>query len=466
MVADYASLEKNLPEVSVIGSMLIDDRTVPMLMQELTPEHFTDGELRHVFEAIREIFQRHGNVDVTTVLGQLGDEGYAPKLIAVMDLTPTAANCMEYARILRDRRTLRQIQGACMEILSEGTDLDRAKELLAGAAGLLAERPNDRGRSYVELLADLLTRQADKTPPDYLDWGIEALNKKLHAGPGRFILLGADSSVGKTALALQFALAIAKAGKSVGFFSYETTLADAADRLAANDADVSLSRIKAKGLERGEIERIIQAATDFGEKNLYIQESARYTVDQLRAKTIAKGFRVIVIDYVQLIPTRRRERYDAVTEISIGLHAMAQELGVTVIGLSQVTVPETDKKGRRRYITKEDLRESRQLKQDADIILLLDLVEPTDPYGNRILQVAKNRDGPLGRVVLQFRPSRMRFVYVDPVESEADKKRREKLAAMDAKREAERQARADAADWKERQGDMFQDIDDKEDIPF
>ena len=373
LTASYEELQANEAEVSVIGSMLIDDRCIPEVMQELTADDFTDNDTRHMFEAIQAIFLQRGKVDATTVLGQLAAEGYAKKLYAIMDITPTAANCLEYAKILRDRRQLREIQQACMEIVSSGQDLAGAREILMKAAGIAVQKQADKDRSYGELISELLDRQRDKTPPDYLDWGIKALNEKLHAGPGRFIILGADSSVGKTALALQFALAISQR-KRVGFFSYETTLADATDRLIANDADVSLGRLKGKHLTDEEANAILQAGMRSDKRNLRILETARYTVEDIRAKTIARGFQVIFVDYVQLIPTRKKDRYEAVTEISIGLHALAQELGVTVIGLSQVRPP--DKTGKKN-LTMDDLRESRQLKHDADVILIL---EPCDEF--------------------------------------------------------------------------------------
>lgn len=460
----------NSAEASVIGSMLIEPGCVPELMQELTAEDFTDGTLRLYFETIRRNFLQRIPLDIVTVVSSLGvgeeaQNRHAAKMVDLMTMTPTAANCLYYARIIRDRRQLRQIQAACAAA-AQGKTLEDARELLTKAAGLLVQKQADRDKGYGDLIAELVSRQ-DKTEPDYLDWGIPALNEKLHAGPGRFVILGADSSVGKTALALQFALQISKR-KRVGFFSYETTLGDATDRLIANDADVSLGRLKGKHLTDEEMDAIMEAGERSDKRQLRILETARYTVEDIRAKTIARGFEVIFVDYVQMIPTRKRDRYEAVTEISIGLHALAQELGVTVIGLSQVTVPETDKKGRRRYISKEDLRESRQLKQDADVILLLDLMDPTDRNGYRVLQIEKNRDGPLAHMVLSFDPSRMRFGYVDPPESDTDKRSRERCERMDAKREAQREKELRTDEQKKLQGSLLEGWTDVEegDLPF
>ena len=461
---------KQSAETAVLGSMLIDDRCIPALMQGLGADDFPTPELRHVFEAIRGLFLERGPVDAVTVLDRLGKKSYEPLLQELMQITPTAANCMAYARILREQRQLREIQSVCMQICEAGTDLAAARSLLSQAAGLLVERQRDRDMSLTELILDLQDRQNDKTPPNQLDFGISALNELVRLGPGRFAILGADSSVGKTALALQFALQFARTGKRVGFFSYETTLPDAADRIVANDADVSLTRIKGKKLGIEEIEKICDAGLRSNKENLRVLETARYTVSDIRAKTIARGFEVILVDYVQLIPTRRADRYEAVTEISIELHALAQELGVTVIGLSQVTVPETKRDGDRRYISKDDLRESRQLKQDADVIMLLDLVDPKDRNSKRILKVDKNRDGPLGYVVLDFHPSRMRFDYVAPYEDPEQAKSKKRTEKMDANREAKLAKEQEAARGGELegQGSVFTELPDGEggDLPF
>lgn len=469
MLREKRSMLDNYAEVGVLGSMLIDDRCIGELMQQLTPDDFPDTDARHIFEAIQSLFLARSPIDPVTVQARLGTRAYKDLLAACIQQTPTTANCDAYARILRDNRQLREIQTACMAITEDGVDLARAREILAGAAGLLVDKQNKRDRSYGELISDLIDRQRDRTPPDHLDFGIPALTEKLALGPGKFAIIGADSSVGKTALALQFALEISKK-KSVGFFSYETTLADAADRLVANDADVSLGRTKHKLLGEEEMQQVVAAGVRSADRDLRILETARYTVEDIRAKTIARGFEVIFVDYVQLIPTRKHDRYEAVTDISIGLHAIAQELGVTVIGLSQVTVPETNRSGDRRYISKDDLRESRQLKQDADVILLMDLVDPKDRDGNRVLIIDKNRDGPLGHLILNFRPSRMRFDYVPPYEDPETAKARERCAKMDANRAERLRKEAEKARGgvMEGQDSIFRELPNDEggDIPF
>ena len=408
-------------QLAVLGSMLIDDATVPILMRTLKAEDFPDSAYRHIFEAIRDVFLSGTAVDPVTVLDRLG-KPYGPTLRELMDLTPTAANCETYARILQEDRMLTEIQTACRKAAFADTFAE-AYQALIRAAGLLLDGGSSREATYGDLVHDYVMRQQDRTPPDYLDFGIPEVNDQVHISPGRFVVLGADSSVGKTALALQFARQIARSGKKVGFFSYETALEDAADRLVSNAAGISLTAGKSKKLTAQELARAQAEDAGMGALPLKVMETADFTVDDIKAKTLAEQFRVIFIDYVQLIPTDYREAKDAVSFISKALHRMAQQLGVTVFALSQVTLPEKKADGSRRYISKEDLRESKQLKMDAEAVLLLDMWTTSSLFGDRILIVGKNKDGPLGNVRLKFEPQFMRFSYRPPEEEKPKKKK-------------------------------------------
>lgn len=263
--------------------------------------------------------------------------------------------------------------------------------------------------SYGQMLHDFLDRQADRSPPRHLRWGFRPLDKLLTVSPGRFIILGADSSVGKTAFALQLARSMAGEGQRVGFFSFETSCEDAMDRIVANRAEVPLPRTKQKALSTEDYRRVTAEADDYHKLPLEIVEAAGCTVEELRSLTLAGRYEIIFIDYVQLIPARGSERWQVVTEVSMALHTMAQQLGVTVIALSQVTPPEADKNGKRRMLAKGDLRESRQLINDADVILMMDLENPALRDSRRVLMIDKNKDGPVGKLYLNFEPEHMRF---------------------------------------------------------
>ena len=428
---------------AVLGDLLVFPEDVAAgLFHRLKAEDFSDPALRNVFQAARDLWLQQRPVDPVTVQAALGSE-YDNMLKDLILMTATSTNWEAYCEIVSKEARLSRIHALALRIATS-PDLDETRTLLSDAAAQLAEQSRTRAKTYTELISDYLDRQNDPRPPQYLDWGIEALNKQLSISPGRFIVLGADSSVGKTALALQLGINIAKTGRRVGFFSYETSHADAADRILANTADVAMVRTKRKILRETDYRAVMEEGQASAEVPFTLEESADCTVDDLRALTLAGRYEVIFIDYVQLVPTQQQERWQAVTEVSMGLHRMAQSLGVTVIALSQVTPPEKPKgKGRRRPIGREDLRESRQLLHDAEAILILDLEDPEDFQGLRSLRIAKNKDGPLGYILLQFDPYHMRFSYVPPYEDEGDLKAKERNAKMDANREA-RKAKAAA----------------------
>jgi len=448
-------------QTGVLGALLLwPEELAGQILQRLAPEDFPDPTLRNLFRGARQLWLSKKTVDPVLLVESLG-KAYADPVAQIVGMTSTKAHWEQYCRQLRENHQLAEIQSAALAIASQGTGLADARRLLAEASRLLIQDGELREGTYAELMADFVTRQMDPAPPDYLDFGMPALNKRLQIGARRFVILGAESSTGKTALALQLARNIARNGKRVGFFSYETSKEDLADRLAANAALIELNQAKVKKVPPDGLRRAADEADQ--ELPLKIMESSRYTIDDLRAKILAEGFQVVFVDYLQLIPVRARERWQAVTQISMDLHVMAQELGITVIALSQVTPPQKDKKGWRPWISMGDLRESRQLSQDADAILLLDLCDVKDRKSDRVLIIDKNKDGPLGNLVLRFAPQYMRFEPIMPPEDHPYYQVMKFLRQVNQERRAE-QAKAEKGDSVQVK---FEDYsEDDGDLPF
>ena len=379
-------------ETAVLGSLLIDPQLAGEVFHQISPDDFHDPTTRNIFAVARDLFFERAALDPVTVVERAG-KAYAQSVADIIRATPTSNNCGEYMRLLKDGAALRRMQTLGLQLCSAPT-AEAGRQILASAQELLSRRQSRRARTYAEMVSDFLDRMADPTPPDLLDFGIPQLNAVVKISKGRFVIIGADSSTGKTAFALQMAYNLARGGKRVGFFSYETSLEDAEDRVLSNSVETKLGDIKAKKIN----EYVMRRAFNEG----------------LRAETLCRQFDVIFIDYVQIVPGTRAEhnRFETVTETSILLHAMAQQLGVTIVALSQVTPPEPNlKTGKRRRLRKEDLRESRQLIQDAEAILIMDLETPGDTSSPRLLICDKNKDGPLGQVKLDFDPEHMRFTY-------------------------------------------------------
>ena len=395
-------------QAAVIGALLIDpERVIGGVMRTLSPEDFS-GEYRTAFAAIREVWAGGARVDPVVVLGQLGS-GYRDLLRRCMDECPTTANTEAHCRVVQEQSALRDLRAVGLRLAGAASSGD-AREILAGAQKLLAERQGLRGRPVYELMAEFVLWLQDPAPPNYLPWGLRQLDETLTAERGDFIVLGADSSVGKTALAVQLAWAMAAKGVRVGSFSLETNSLKLTRRLAAQRARVPMSAIKAKAVTGEQMADVIALGQAANKIPLMIYDAAGADAETLRAAAVADRLDVAFVDYVQLLQAPGRERWEIVTAISMALHTMAQQLGVAVVGLSQITAQ--DKKSRGKP-GKDDLRESKQLKQDADLILMLSLQDPEDNGSLRWLRIAKNKDGPLGSVCLKFDPEHMDFTATD-----------------------------------------------------
>lgn len=402
---------------SVIGSLLIDPESCAgIIFRRADRDHFrTAPSLQHVFDAALALWQDRKPIDPVTILAAIGSE-YQALLAECMAETVTAANVDAYLDSMIEGVKLAAYKAAAMEILNAPT-LPSATAIWERMGQDVLTASKVRCVSWTEALGRYLDRMNDTTPPDFLHFGIEALDKALTVTQGKFVVLAADSSSGKTALALQFAYHMASHGKNVGFFSLETDVDTLADRLMSEFqvAGINLPRTKLKALTSADYKRAVQAGERSNTIRLSLIDSCA-TLDEIRTWTIQKGFDVIFVDYLQLIDAPGDKRWDIVTNISMQLHRMAQRLHVTVVALSQVTPPD---KSSTKLITMDDLRESRQIKHDADVVMTLNL-HPEVKY-DRILLIDKNKDGERGpRMRLHFDPEHMTFSKQKRVPASSD----------------------------------------------
>lgn len=393
-------------EMGVIGSLLISPEIAGELFTSLRGSEFSNPVYAHIFAAALGVFEAGRPLDAVTVAEAAGRE-YLPIVTDIVQMTPTAANWRTYAAAVRDSSRLAAMQEAATAVCSASTVGD-ARAALQSASELLADAPGMSCTTLAEGMSEFLARQNDQTPPKYLRWGIKQLDERLTSERGDFVVIGADSSVGKTAWALQLAYAMASAGVRVGFYSLETSTRKLVDRIVAQQASISLDKIKHKTMGREEFAQAIAVAKN-SLPPLEIINAAGCTVSDIRAHSLSHRYEAVFIDYTQLISAPGRERWEIVTNISIDLHTFAQSTGTAVIALSQITAAAKSDKARRE-VTKDDLRESHQLKQDADIIILMSLEDPSDPgRSERIVRVAKNKDGPLGEFNMTFDAAHLRF---------------------------------------------------------
>ena len=397
-------------QMCVIGALLLwPDEVAGKIFHGAMASYFGDSSLKHLFEAAHGLWIEGKAIDPITVLHAAGD-AQQETVAACMDMVPAHMDVDEYLHILRDEARLYQIRMAASE-LSWAKSMEDALDAYEKMGQLLRDTDTIEDVSWEEMVGNYMDRMNDPAPPNYLTWGIPQLDETLCVSPGDFCVLAADSSVGKTALALQFAYHMAAHGKRSLFFSLETPREKLEDRLMAEKqvAAIPMLHTKKKALSSDDYLRAGDTGMKSGKVPLRVIRRAE-TLPQIQNRIIMHNADVVFIDYLQIIRHKASSRFETVTEISMELHRMANRLGVTIVALSQVTPPESGE------ITIQDLRESGQIKNDAEIVLLM-MKDKTFP-GARKLKIGKDKDGATNKsLLLSFDPQHMTFSYAKRKES-------------------------------------------------
>lgn len=378
-------------QYSVLGSVLIEPSLAPKMIHQTRSTDFS-GPGQTVYNAICEVFESGKPVDPVSVGAVLGAE-YRPLLIQIMEIVPTAANIDHYIHICREQAKVLQIRRIGAQLTS-AENSDAVRKLLDDASGLMVDKTSLRIVSMADALKSFMTRHTGEVK--YLSWPIRELGEYLFAEPGDFILLGGFPSTGKSALGIQCAVHWAR-DKKVGFFSLETSPEKLFDRQMSSMAELSMYDIKRNTLSEEQWAKIASMSTEITATNLDLVPAAGMTPADIRSVTTMKGYDIIVIDYVQLLNSSGVNRTEQVTNISLALHRMAQDMKVTIVALSQLK-----RKGDDSAPENSDLRESGQLEQDADIIMMLKLEKKDQRGGNRELHVTKNKEGECFKTLLAW----------------------------------------------------------------
>jgi len=434
-------------ERSVLGVLIIAPERIGEVAERLEVEDFFTSLYRKIFVAILQLDGAGKPVDLVTVHDalkadrELTDAGGPCFLAGLVDGAFRQANVEHYCRILKDASALRRVQRLCESTTAQIAEGRRSAEVLDSVASEFesireGNRSLERGPVHVSTvtkeLAPVLERAADGrgqmigTPTGYSD--IDQFTAGWQAGD--YDILAARPSAGKTALAIEFASRQAKAGNPVIFFSLEMTRSSIYQRILCREAGVDSQRLRCGRLSADDLKRILAAASRVNRLPLWIDDSAGLRAADLRwrLRSLCKrhGIKFAVVDYLQLLRSPGKDRFESVTNSSIELKAAAKEIGQatggTLLALSQLNRAGANERPRL-----EHLRESGQLEQDGDVIFLLSDVDhaangQVQPC-TKILEIAKQRNGPCQDVRFTFLPAVGGF---------------------------EQSARGDVWDWKER----------------
>ena len=376
---------------SVLGAALLDEKAAIRVLSE-TEERDYGGPCRTVFNAMHKLFQDGRPLDPVSVNAELGGN-YSDFLVKLMEAVPSGADVAYHIQLCRDQSRVLAIQDLAQE-LTQADTMESVRQLVEQANSLMVSRQALQPVTMSDALKSFMERPGKKVR--YLNWPFAGFNDFLRVKPGRFLIFGAEPSVGKTAFSLQCAWHWAREYK-VGFFSLETDPETLFDRLIAHVAQVDMPAIQENRLTEEEWTRVCQATQDITSRKLELISAAGMTTSDVRAKIIEGGYQIVVIDYLQILAAAGSSRYEKVTDISIALHTMAQQLKVTIVALSQLSRSDDDHTPKN-----SDLRESGQLEQDGDVIIMLKLKSQAEPGGIRRLVVTKNKEGELFESYLTF----------------------------------------------------------------
>ena len=417
-------------EVATLGALLLDPEALSTVLRYLRADDFYRGAHRKVYQAILSLFDRNEAIDLITLcdeLGRVGELEACGGMARVSQLTsavPTSANVEYYARIVQALSMRRELQRIAASIIADSFDDSREVRFIIEEAERRIFEITDRHQSgSFRLAREIINQTVDAIERLYHSSGsytgvpsgfADLDNLTSGFQNSEFVVIGARPSVGKTALALTMAAHVAvQQRKPVGFFTLEMSAVALMQRLLAAEARLDSNRIRSGLLRPSDFHKITDAAGRLYDAPLYIEDSPNLKLLDLRAQARRMksnhAIEIVFIDYLTLITSENQElpRHEQIAEISRSLKALARELDVPVLALSQVR-RETEGK----LPNLADLRESGSIEQDADVVMFLHRERGTDENLNERetdLIVAKQRNGPVGKINLTFFPEYTTF---------------------------------------------------------
>ena len=423
-------------EESVLGGVLLDNTAIDRVLEFVRPDDFYREAHRRIFRAMLALAEKNEPVDLVTLSevlrqrGELQDVGGGAHLAELAERVPTAANAAHYAKIVREKAILRSLITTATDIVTNGYEDTRdVKDLLDRAEQSIFQISEREVKPAFVRMDSLMTDtfkiveklHQQKEAVTGVTSGYADLDH-LTAGlqPSDLIIIAARPSMGKTAFALNIAAnAALRGGTGVAVFSLEMSKEQLALRMLCSEARVDLSRVRTGHLQPGELGDLAQSAHVLISTPIYIDDTPAITVLELRAKSRRlwrdpnSKLGLILVDYLQLMRSSegKDSREQEISEISRSLKALAKELQVPVIALSQLNRQVESRSPAVPRLS--DLRESGAIEQDADVIMFIyrdDVYnEDSDRKGTADIIIAKQRNGPIGKIELAFLRQYTRF---------------------------------------------------------
>lgn len=421
-------------EESVLGGILLDNEAINVALERLRAEDFYRSANRVIFEAMASLSDEREPIDVVTLsqklrsMNALDASGGTENLTRLASAVPSAANVAYYAKLIKHYSLRRRLIHESSEIIRRAFDTGEDLEQFLGDAEqrILSvadyrinpsfHRIGDVVQDSIKLVETLYDR---KEPVTGVPTGYDDLNRYT-AGfqPSDLVIIAARPSMGKTALALSIAQYVGiHESKGVALYSLEMSKEQLVLRMLCSEARVANTRVRTGHLAESDFPQLVEAASRIAEAPIYIDDTPALTITEVRAKArrlhLENPLSLIIVDYLQLMrsPAYAQSREQEIADISRSLKALAKELNVPVVALSQLNRSVEGRNDKRPLMS--DIRESGAIEQDADLIMFIyrDEVynEESPDKGVAEIIISKQRSGPVGVVRLAFSPEFTRF---------------------------------------------------------
>ncbi|MEZ4630687.1 MAG: replicative DNA helicase [Deinococcales bacterium] len=425
-------------EQSVLGSILIDNEVFEAVEALLNVDYFYKESHRKIFRACEILFRRREPIDLVTLTEELRQRneldmvGNVPYLIGLADGVSTAAYAESYAKIVAEKAMLRSMISISGQIMQQSFDQALpVEDILEKAESAIFDLSSSK-RSHSFFGMPKLVTESFKAFQYYMDHpdpvsGLRTGFKELDAltaglQGSSLNVLAARPSMGKTALALTIGQHVAlREDKTVGIFSLEMSGVQLVQRMLCSEARVDMARVRTGQMSERDFQRLADTAGKLTDARIYIDDLADLTVTELRSRSrrlmSEQGLGLIIIDYLQLMQGSSgrsgggENRQQEISAISRGLKALARELDIPILALSQLSRAVEARPNKRPMLS--DLRESGSIEQDADLVMFIYRDEYYDKnsekQGIAEIIISKQRNGPTGVVELQFHNAHVRF---------------------------------------------------------
>ena len=430
-------------ERAVLGSIFIDKDALIKISDFLASSDFYHDTHRIVYEAIISLYDKRVPIDLVTLTNFLEDSnhlqliGGASYLAELANEVPTSTHIFQYASIVKQKSVLRKLIKAGDTIkglgFKEGTEIDKLiDEAEKSLFAVSQQHINDRFVHIKDVLNKTYEKISDLHDPETKDkyrgipTGFRDMDNLLSGlQPSDLVVLAARPSMGKTAFALNMAQNVAKRGFSVGLISLEMSKEQLVERMFCSLMAVDSWKLRTGKLSDDDFSKIGNVMDELNQMKIYIDDSVGSSISELKAKArrlkMEQGLDVLVIDYLQLMSASgsgnsyQQNRVQEISEISRALKELARDLSIPIIALSQLSRAVEMRPSKIPQLS--DLRESGAIEQDADVVLMMYredyYEEDSDRPGLTDIYIRKHRNGPIGRIELNFKKEQMRFVSIE-----------------------------------------------------